>query len=104
METIAKNKKATAKQDQPKGDIAMDADNKNNNATAEQSQRITILETNLEFIKEQLSDVKQDLKDLKQGQENLEARLNVRIDDLIKWYLPTTIVALLLFAAVMKFL
>ena len=80
----------------------MDADTTNNNT--EQSQRITILETNLEFIKEQFSDVKQDLKDLKQGQENLEARLNTRIDDLIKWYVPTTVVALLLFAAVMKFL
>ncbi len=102
METIAKNKNATAKQDQPKGDIAMDADTTNNNT--EQSQRITTLETNLEFIKEQLSDVKQDLKDLKQGQENIEARLNTRIDDLIKWYVPTTVVALLLFAAVMKFL
>ncbi|MXZ08972.1 MAG: hypothetical protein F4Y79_05945 [Gemmatimonadetes bacterium] len=104
METIAKNKNTTAKQDQPKGDIAMDADTTNNNAATEQSQRITTLETNLEFIKEQLSDVKQDLKDLKQGQENIEARLNTRIDDLIKWYVPTTVVALLLFAAVMKFL
>lgn len=102
METIAKNKNATAKQDQPKGDMAMGADTTNNNT--EQSQRITTLETNLEFIKEQLSDVKQDLKDLKQGQENIEARLNSRIDDLIKWYVPTTVVALLLFAAVMKFL
>ena len=102
METIAKNKNTTAKQDQPKGDIAMDADTTNNNT--EQSQRITTLETNLEFIKEQLSDVKQDLKDLKQGQENIETRLNTRIDDLIKWYVPTTVVALLLFAAVMKFL
>ena len=82
----------------------MDADNKNKNATAEQNQRITTLETNLEFIKEQLSDVKQDLKDLKQGQENIEARINSRIDDLIKWYVPATIVALLTFAAVMKFL
>lgn len=82
----------------------MDADNKNKNATAEQGQRITTLETNLEFIKEQLSDVKQDLKDLKQGQDNLEARINSRIDDLIKWYVPTTIVALLAFAAILKFL
>ena len=104
METIAKNKNATAKQDQPKGDMAMDADTTNNHATAEQSQRITILEMNLEFIKEQLSDVKQDLKDLKQGQENIEARLNSRIDDLIKWYVPTTIVALLAFAVVIQFL
>lgn len=82
----------------------MDADTKNKNATAEQRQRITAVETNLEFIKEQLSDVKQDLKDLKQGQENLEGRINARIDDLIKWYVPTTIVALLLFAAIMKYL
>ena len=82
----------------------MDADNKNKNAAAEQGQRITTLETNLEFIKEQLSDVKQDLKDLKQGQDNLEARINSRIDDLIKWYVPTTIVALLVFAAILKFL
>jgi len=102
METIAKNKNATAKQDQPKGDIAMDADTKNNNT--EQSQRITTIEKNFEFIKEQLSDVKQDLKDLKQGQENIEARLNTRIDDLIKWYVPTTVVALLAFAAIMKYL
>lgn len=102
METIAKNKNATAKQDQPKGDMEMDADTTNNNT--EQSQRITTLETNLEFIKEQLSDVKQDLKDLKQGQENIEARLNTRIDDLIKWYVPTTVVALLAFAAIMKYL
>lgn len=82
----------------------MSADTTNNNADTEQSQRITPLETNLEFIKEQLSDVKQDLKDLKQGQENIEARLNTRIDDLIKWYVPTTVVALLAFAAIMKYL
>lgn len=82
----------------------MDADTKNKNANAEQGQRITAVETNLEFIKEQLSDVKQDLKDLKQGQEKLEARINARIDDLIKWYVPTTIAALLAFAAIMKYL
>lgn len=82
----------------------MGADTTNKNATDEQSQRITALETNLEFIKEQLSDVKQDLKDLKQGQENIEARLNARIDDLIKWYVPTTIVALLAFATIIQFL
>ncbi len=82
----------------------MDADTTNNNATAEQGQRITTLETNMEFIKEQLSDMKQDLKDLKQGQANLEARINARIDDLIKWYVPTTIAALLAFAAILKFL
>ncbi len=82
----------------------MAADTTNNNATAEQSQRITALETNLEFIKEQLSDVRQDLKDIKQGQANLESRINARIDDLIKWYVPTTIVALLAFAAILKYL
>ncbi len=82
----------------------MSADTTNNNATAEQGQRITTLETNMEFIKEQLSDMKQDLKDLKQGQANLEARINARIDDLIKWYVPTTIAALLAFAAILKFL
>ena len=82
----------------------MSADTTNNDATAEQGQRITTLETNMEFIKEQLSDMKQDLKDLKQGQANLEARINARIDDLIKWYVPTTIVALLAFAAILKFL
>ena len=82
----------------------MDADNTKNNATGEQDQRIIILETNLEFIKEQLADVKQDLKDLKQGQDNLEARINARIDDLIKWYVPSTVVALLVFATIMKYL
>lgn len=82
----------------------MGSDTKSTDATAEQGQRITTLEKNIELIKEQLSDVKQDLKDLKQGQENLEARLNVRIDDLIKWYVPTTIVALLAFAAIIQFL
>ena len=102
MSADTTNNSATVEKDHQKGDMAMDADITNNNTG--QSQRITILETNLEFIKEQLSDVKQDLKDLKQGQENLEARLNVRIDDLIKWYVPTTIVALLAFAAIMKFL
>ena len=84
------------------GDMAMSADTTNN--STEQSQRITTLETNLEFIKEQLSDIKEDLKDLKQGQENIEARLNTRIDDLIKWYVPTTVVALLAFAVVIQFL
>ncbi len=102
MSVDTTNNSATVEKDHLKGDMAMDADITNNNTG--QNQRITTLETNLEFIKEQLSDVKQDLKDLKQGQENLEARLNTRIDDLIKWYVPTTIVALLLFAAVMKFL
>ncbi len=82
----------------------MGADTTNDNATAEQSRRITTLETNLEFIKEQLSDVRQDLKDIKQGQANLEARINARIDDLIKWYVPTTVAALLAFAAIMKYL
>ena len=82
----------------------MAADTTNNNATAEQGQRITALETNLEFIKEQLSDVRQDLKDIKQGQANLESRINARIDDLIKWYVPTTIFALLAFAAILKYL
>ena len=82
----------------------MAADTTNKNATAEQGQRITALETNLEFIKEQLSDVRQDLKDIKQGQANLESRINARIDDLIKWYVPTTIVALLAFAAILKYL
>ncbi len=82
----------------------MSTETKNNDATHEQEQRMIALETNLEFIKEQLSDVKQDLKDLKQGQENIEARLNVRIDDLIKWYVPTTIVALLAFATIIQFL
>ena len=104
MEATTTNKNATAKQNQRKGDIAMDADNTNNNASAKQSQRITTLETNLEFIKEQLLDVKQDLKDLKQGQDNLEARINTRTDDLIKWYVPSTIIALLAFAAILKFL
>ncbi len=80
----------------------MSADTTNNNT--EQSQRITTLETNLEFIKEQLSDIKEDLKDLKQGQGNIETRLNARIDDLIKWYVPTTVVALLAFAVVIQFL
>ena len=102
MSADTTNNSATVEKDHIKGDMAMGAEATNKNT--EQSQRITTLETNLEFIKEQLSDVKQDLKDLKQGQENLEARLNVRIDDLIKWYVPTTIVALLAFAAVMKFL
>ena len=102
MSADTTNNSATVEQDHLKGDMAMDADTTNKNT--EQSQRITTLETNLIFIKEQLSDVKQDLKDLKQGQSNLEARINARIDDLIKWYVPTTVVALLIFAAVMKFL
>ncbi len=102
MSADTTNNSSTVEKDHQKGDMAMDADITNNNTG--QSQRITTLETNLEFIKEQLSDVKQDLKDLKQGQANIEARLNSRIDDLIKWYVPTTIAALLLFAAVMKYL
>ena len=102
MSADTTNNSATVEQDHLKGDIAMDADTTHNNTG--QSQRMTALETNLEFIKEQLSDVKQDLKDLKQGQDNIEARLNVRIDDLIKWYLPTTIVALLAFATIIQFL
>ena len=102
MSADTTNNSATVEKDHLKGDMAMDADTKNNNTG--QSQRMTALETNLEFIKEQFSDVKQDLKDLKQGQSDLEARINARIDDLIKWYVPTTVVALLVFAAVMKFL
>lgn len=104
MSADTTNNSATVEQDQLKGDMAMGSDTKNTDATAGQSQQMTALETNLEFIKEQLSDVRQDLKELKQGQENLGARFNARIDDLIKWYVPTTVVALLVFAAIMKFL
>ena len=55
------------------------------NATAEQSQRITTLERtwNLSFRCE---------TGLKRPQARaiLEARINARIDDLIKWYVPTS--------------